>query len=164
MVRGRKPKTKEQTEHEGGYDKNPQNRRPDEPDLPPGWPEMPDHLDELGQAVWREICGIMAQMRTLSPAFAKVIERYCVAYSKWRLCLKEVNATGPVVESVLKDGRTELKRSPHAMEMHKWHEELIKMEAELGLTPASKARVAVVTGTQSQEDEFFGGPRLAGTG
>jgi len=164
-MKGRKRKTKEQHELSGSYDHDPQRRRPDEPDAPEGWPVMPDHadFDDTAKAKWQGTCRLMESMGTISPAYGGLLERYAISYSHYRRVLKQASKTGLVLVTN-KGLSVEVKRNPFTLEAHKYNEECTKAETELGLTPASKPRVAIEGAKKSDEDDFFEGPKIANMG
>ncbi len=154
-MRGRKPYPAERHEAAGTYQHDPKRRRKAEPVAPEGPLRCPDHLDATAQAAWVALCETLDTLGVLSPAYERLIERWAVHYSKWLLCTEKVAELGPVVEVTGPKGRTEVKRSPWSSEQHKFAAELTRMEIELCLTPAAKARVSTARPGANPDDHFF---------
>ena len=139
--RGRKPEPTELKLAKGTYRKNPQRRNHDEPEVAKGIPDQPDGLDEIAIACWKDTCQQMEDMRTLSPVFAKAIEQYARTWSQLKQVETMVADTGIVLVVQKTDGTVETRRNQFTLEMHKLADRLLKIQAELGLTPSSKSSV-----------------------
>ena len=156
---GRPRKPSEVLEASGSYDHDPQRRRHDEPPAASGEPAMPEYFAGVAEECWNTTTAIMRQMGTLSSGWQKILERYCLHTAMYHKCLDALDEGGLVIET--KDGP---KRSPWSIEMRQHASILAKCETELGVTPVSRSKVSKVTGTKSDDDKFFGGPRIAETG
>lgn len=153
----RKPKPTHLKIIEGAYDKNPQRFNGDEPPAPPGWPKMPDYLDEFGRQKWQETCERLESLGMLSDVYADAIECYAAAYSGYRKCQEIVARTGPALISKDADGNVEVKRNAYSVELHKYREAMLKYESEFGFTPSSKSRLkAGEAATDEMELRHFG--------
>jgi P27 family predicted phage terminase small subunit len=86
-------------------------------------------------------------MGILSIADQSVLEIYCVTYSQWRV-LSAMVAGGNVAYMTERGSLT----SPEANQVHKYSATLIKLMAELGLTPSSRSRIHAIS--EDEEDPF----------
>lgn len=80
MPRGRIPQPKVINDLRGDPGKRRRNTR--EPQPPKGWPEKPDHLDEIASKEWDSVCELLDEMGLLSRADKTAIEIYVQAYSR----------------------------------------------------------------------------------
>ena len=149
MVRGRKPLPTALKDASGAHDKNPQRRNASEPALAKGIPPIPESIaeDAIASKCWVSVCGTLHEMGILTLADASVMELYCVTYSQWRW-LSEVVKDGNCSIATEK-GVTTL---PEANQVHKYAATLIRLMAELGLTPSSRSRIHAAP---KEEDDPF---------
>ena len=135
---------------------HPERVNHDEPAPPPGAPIKPEHLDEYASEAWDHVVGLFDEMSMLSRADGTLIELYAVTYSGYRQALVSVTKTGQVLVLRRDDtngtGAVEVRRNPYSVELHKYMDRLAKLLAEMGLTPSSRSRVAVVK--KDQDDPF----------
>jgi P27 family predicted phage terminase small subunit len=141
---GKKPLPSEWKVITGHYKANPQRRNPNEPTAPSDEPEMPEDLDEAGQWKWLETIELMRQMGTLSSAYADLLRLYAETWSLYLSASARVKKMG--VALMIKDdktGKIAVKPNPFEVSMRMNRKELVRMEAELGLTPSAKSRLTV---------------------
>lgn len=128
---------------------NPGKRRLNEGEpLPPtGDVAPPSWLSPAGREVWAQMAPTMVKMRVLTVADAWTFARYCEAYARYlelRQFLAGKGHASTVYPVKNADGTTRcLLEIPQAAEYRRYHEILIKMEQEFGLTPSSRSRINV---------------------
>lgn len=144
MQRGVKPLPTEWKVITGAYDKNPQRRNKFEPDTPTDEPTMPEELDVIGRNKWQETVGLMRQMGTLSVAYSDLLSLYAETWSLYGKTVKQVQKLGAAIPQKDKDGNVKLRPNPFEVSMRATRLQLIRMEAELGLTPSAKSRLMVM--------------------
>lgn len=105
-------------------------------------PTCPDHLDDVGRATWHRTCDVMRRMGYLSASYQDALDIYAETYSNYRQALEAVEKYGQVLVSKDKNGNLLVRRNPFSVELHKYHDELMKILQEFGLTPSSKTRVS----------------------
>ena len=98
-----------------------------------GRPRKPAHLQGVACTKWAEVCGLLDQMGCLTRCDRDLIALYCQTYANWRETLKQI-------EQNPGDGKT---RNPLHVEAQKYGDRLIRLLAELGLTPASRSNIRV---------------------
>jgi P27 family predicted phage terminase small subunit len=146
-MKGRKPKAIEVTEASGGFRKNP-SRRPtnvikgDSRD-----PSPPDFilLDEKAHEVWNETVDVLRSAQILSKTDTALLAVFCSTYSEWIKCHVHISQNGHSDDS----GKT----SPESVAFFKLAGQHIKLLAELGLSPSSRARLSVATSDTDQGEE-----------
>jgi len=139
-MRGRKPKPTQIKILEGSFVKNPQRQNTREPDAPDRLPRCPSHLNDVGKKKWRETLALLKEMGIASAAYADLLELYADTYSSWRDAREKVLKLG--IATITKvDGSFVIQRNPFETAMHKYRDALMKIEAELGLTPSAKSRL-----------------------
>lgn len=150
MVRGRKPLPTAMKDASGAHEKNPQRRNSTEPVAQRGIPPIPESIadDEVASKCWQSVCATLNEMGILTIADASVMELYCVTYSQWR-CLANVVKDGNCSTFTPSGGVTTL---PEANQVHKYAGTLLRLMAELGLTPSSRSRIHA---TPKEEDDPF---------
>lgn len=118
-----------------------------------GRPDKPEVIrdNDLASEKWDQICELLEMSGVLTKTDVDLLECYCITFAMYRKALRDVNRTGQVLV-IKKDGNTvEVKRSPFSVELHKYMDRLQKLQAELGLTPSSRARLSAGT-DESEED------------
>lgn len=142
-MRGRKPKPIE-TKRAAG---NPGKRKlQDGIDKVDGLPEAPDHLSELAREEWDRIVAQMTAMGTLGRENRAVLAIYC---QNWGLLVTAENMVA-VEGAVTKAPKTGVAmHNPWLTVARRASEIVARLAAELGLTPASRQRVAATGGKKS---------------
>ena len=142
MKRGRKPKPTHLKVVNGSAAKHPDRVNKDEPKAPADAPKMPDYLDAMAKRAFTRKCEQLRRLGILSSVDADLIENYAVTYSQYRRLLVVIKQTGglTIVKREKKEV-VEVKRNPAAIDLHRCRAELLKMDAEMGLTPSSRTRV-----------------------
>jgi P27 family predicted phage terminase small subunit len=138
-MRGRKPLPTAVKEASGAFEKDPNRRNLDEPQAKKGIPPIPESIveDDVASKCWESVCGTLNDMGILTVADASVMELYCVTYSQWR-CLSNVVKNG---NCSTVDDKGRVSTSPEANQVHKYSATLLRLMAELGLTPSSRSRI-----------------------
>ncbi len=126
-------------ETRGAFKKNPQTRRPSEPQ-PFGEPRKPDHVasDEVASDAWDRVSGLLSQMGVLSQSDEFALEQLSVAYSSWRAALERIR-DGDQTES----GKTY--SSASIRECREASDKIVRLLIECGLTPSSRTKVQVAS-------------------
>lgn len=134
MVSGRLPRPTKLKQLMG--EKNKDRINTNEPEAPEGRPKMPSGLDTAGRVAWLALCDALEVLGILSTVDALALELYAETYSGYRHAHDMVKKHGMVIAN---DGKP--KRNPYMTEVHQHKAELIKFNAEFGLTPASRSRI-----------------------
>jgi P27 family predicted phage terminase small subunit len=82
----------------------------------------------------------------LSRADLSTLAAYCAAFAQVRQCQEILNAEGLIVE-----GKLGTKGHPAAQIQHRAQSQMRQYAAELGLTPVSRSRAAVVDRTEGDD-------------
>jgi P27 family predicted phage terminase small subunit len=148
-MKGRKPLPTAIKEATGALKHDPQRRNNAEPTTKRGYPACPATIavDEVAKQCWNETCELLDEMGILTTSDKRVLHVYCVTYSEW-LFLSEYVKNGNVR---LANDRGNETTSPEAGQVHKYADRLLKLLAELGLTPSSRSRLHV----EKKEDDPF---------
>lgn len=130
--------------------------RPNEPQPKKGAPPCPRRLKGEARQIWKSVCRILAEMNVLTRADGAQLERYCTYLARWRECedfIAKNGATYPMYTEEastyigrMPDGRFLVGwcRHPHVTESRALDSALKQMEANFGLTPAARTRIATV--------------------
>ncbi len=138
MAKGRIPKPKIINDLKGDPGKRRRNQK--EPTPPSDRPTCPDHLDDVAKHKWTEVTEQLSLMGLLSSADADCIEMYCSAYSRYRKAEEMVRKFGEVIISPVNKYPMV---SPYSTTMNKNLETCRKLQIEMGITPASRSRLAI---------------------
>jgi P27 family predicted phage terminase small subunit len=148
MTRGRKPKPTALKILEG----NPGKRRINgaEPKPPRTLPTCPDHLSTIAKAEWKRIARTLNEVGLLTQVDRATMAAYCQCYGRW------VEAEVKLAETpaILRLPSGYIQQSPWLTIAHKQLELMAKYMAELGLTPASRSRLAIQMNTGPKPWEF----------
>ena len=143
-MRGRKPKPTAIRRLNGNPGKRGYNSA--EPVPPEGVPDCPPHLSATAQEEWQRIAQALYDMGVLTMVDRAALAAYCQAYGRWVEAEEKLKET-PVM---LKTPSGYVQQSPWLSVSNKQMELMGRYMAELGITPASRSRVAS-TGQAQQE-------------
>jgi P27 family predicted phage terminase small subunit len=134
---------------------NPGKRRynPDEPVPPEAVPRCPGHLSPPARAEWRRLVRVLARMGVVTAVDRAVLAAYCQAWGRWVEAEEKLKVT-PVM---LKTPSGHVQQSPWLSVANRQMELMGRCAAELGITPASRSRVAAFSslpGASSFEVRF----------
>lgn len=101
-------------------------------------PQPPKDMSAEAKAEWRRVMPVLVERRALSPADIAAVERYCEATGDVKIARARIKLDGDYIENRL----GELKRHPAYTTLREAAAEARRWAAELGLTPASRSRVA----------------------
>ena len=139
---GRKPKAASVKVAEG----NPGGRPiPEQPDLEGMDDLAPDWMDAVGTAVWMRVAGELSRLGLLKDADKDLMASYCQHVSNGMQYQRLLNDEG-----LMKDGRVH----PAASEMRQQFYQARLIAAELGITPAARARGILPVPKDAKGDEW----------
>lgn len=143
----RKPKAIEVTEASGGYKKNPKRKPTNIIKGDPRGVQAPDFITRDAEALrtWNETVDVLKSANILSKTDEALLASYCCTYSEWIKCHNHISQHGHSDDN----GKT----SPESVAYFKLAAQHIKLLAELGLSPSSRARLSVATSAEDREDE-----------
>jgi P27 family predicted phage terminase small subunit len=123
---------------EGNRGKKAWNRA--EPIPPEGTPDCPEHLSDEAKAEWHRLVDTLVDMGVISIVDRAVLAAYCQAYGRW------VEAEEKLKETPLlfKTPSGYVQQSPWLNIANRQMELMGRYMAEIGLTPASRSRVAAL--------------------
>ena len=111
------------------------------PGMPPikdGLPRCPPHLTEVARREWRRLASPLYEAGVLTLADRAALAAYCQAYARWVEAEEKLQQTPPL----LKTPSGYVQPSPWITIANKQSELMGRYMAELGLTPASRTRMA----------------------
>ena len=149
-MRGRKPKPTAVKLMDG----NPGKRRINgaEPKPPGSLPDCPPHLSEVARDEWHRIAGSLNKIGLLTQVDRTTMAAYCQCYGRWVEAEQKLTETPPILR--LPSGY--IQQSPWLTIAHKQLELMVKYMSELGLTPASRSRLAIQIHSGPKPWEFGG--------
>ncbi len=103
-----------------------------------GEPDMPSYLDDSAQAIWRELCPMLAEAGVLCRADGNSLARYCVCVARWRRLVEVLRREGETYEfRGATAARPETKIcSQLANEMH-------RLEQAFGMSPLARPSLKI---------------------
>lgn len=140
-MRGRKPKPTALKLLDGNPGKRAINGA--EPKPPRTLPTCPEHLSAAAKAEWKRLAKTLNQVGLLTQADRTVMAGYCQCYGRW------VEAELKLAETplILRTPAGYIQQSPWLSISNKQLELMAKYMTELGLTPASRSRLAIQMNT-----------------
>ncbi len=156
MTRGRKPKAREVQLAEGAHIKNPQRFRNEVPKTMTAEPVRPPHLEGYAGDEWSRVEQVMRAAGMWSATYQVTLELYVESYANYRSALTGIVKYGHAIKSgTTADGTVVWRRNPVAVELHKYKDEVLKLLAELGLTPSSRSRLSLPSDPGLDDDPFL---------
>ncbi len=122
-----------------------------EPQPPDGMPDCPPHLSDEAAREWDRLGPVLHGMGVVTMADRAALAAYCQAYGRW------VEAEEKLKQSplLLKTPSGYVQQSPWLSVVNKQMELMSRFMTELGLTPASRSRVAALTAGPMQPEIVF---------
>ena len=105
--------------------------------------KAPLHLDDVGAAEWNRLAPILAGYNILSELDRNALEAYCAAWSEYRDCIEILRDGGRTVMN----GKGQIVARPEVAMKRNSLKEIIRIGAEFGMTPSSRAGLAINLGT-----------------
>lgn len=125
----------------------------DEPRPPVTVPAPPAHLDERARDKFTDLAEMLARYGVMTELDVGALARYAVVWCRWTDAEAEVKRRGPVVKTEAGN----IVQNPFLAVANKCVLQLTQIEAEFGLTPASRSRIraAAPTYTSDPFEEFL---------
>lgn len=149
-MRGRKGKPTALKILEGNLGKRAINGH--EPKPPGSLPDCPSHLSVVAHQEWHRIAASLNRIGLLTQVDRTTMAAYCQCYGRW------VEAELKLAEtpSILRLPSGYIQQSPWLTISNKQLELMVKYMSELGLTPASRSRLAIQMHSGPKPWEFGG--------
>jgi len=124
------------------------------PALPP--PTCPRWLDPLAKTEWRRVTPELVRLGVVTLLDRTCLAAYCVSYARWRQASEALEREGLVIVG----HRKALRKHPLLTVARQYAEKMRAFAQELGLTPASRARLHLPDPPEPDafEDYLKGGP------
>lgn len=110
-------------------------------------PDCPPHLGIIARAEWDRLADVLHQMGVLTLVDRAALAAYCQCYGRW-VEAEERLGTTPML---IKTASGYVQQSPWLSIANKQMELMGRYMAELGLTPASRSRVAAYAEVPSND-------------
>lgn len=134
---------------------------PDEPMPSKSTPVAPDFVTDSALTLWNETVFELEAMGVLTQADKNLLARYCVLYDRWIQAERKIKARGMVYPVKGQDGNIiAVKEFPEVRIASNLSSQLLQMEREFGLSPASRTRIRTekvidAVKENSKEEDFF---------
>jgi P27 family predicted phage terminase small subunit len=145
MTRGRKPQPTALRRAAGNPGKRDYNHA--EPVVPAGLPDCPGHLSAAARDEWQRIAEPLHDMGVITQVDRAALAAYCQSWGRWVEAEEKLRDT-PLL---LKAPSGYVQQSPWLSVANKQMEIMGRYMAELGITPASRSRVAVLQATDADK-------------
>lgn len=147
-MRGAKPKPTKLKILEGNPGKRPLNKN--EPKPPQEMPACPQWLDKDAKKEWKRVARNLYDMGILSLVDRTALAGYCEAYSRWKRA-SEALSDGFTYEYVNHQFQIKRDTKPEVQIVRDALNQVRQFCAEFGLTPSSRARMAIPS-TKGKKD------------
>lgn len=111
----------------------------DEPKPPLADITPPRGLDEIGLAVWEEMAPLLLSMGVFTQADRRVLSRYCLLTEQFQRAVDHVRENG--MTQITQTGYSQL--SAEGSLVKTLSAELLRIEQQFGMTPASRSTIKV---------------------
>lgn len=152
-MRGRPPKPTALKRLAGNPGRRPLAR---EPAFKPLASAPPQWLGQDGRNLWFRLAGTLAAAGVITQADEMALEMLCRSYEAWLDAERHLRDGGPVVIRPPKNGRAGgMGLSPWVKEAERLFQQLERVAAKFGLTPADRAKVAHEAQASDTLDSFI---------
>ena len=114
-------------------------------------PEPPEHLDEGATAKFSRLAALLAANGIMTEIDSDALARYCVVWCRWREAEREVKNRGPIVKT---QGGNVI-QNPYLAIANRCLAQMAQLEAEFGMTPSSRSRIAAAVPPTADPFETF---------
>ena len=122
-----------------------------------GRPTMPKDLSEAAQAEWKRLVRQLHRRGTLTKIDGSALQIYVEMYSRWKLCLQEIEENGIMVEQTTTDSNgqphTRRVQNPAAKLATQLENSMRQMLREFAATPATREK-AKPTQPAAKKEEY----------
>jgi len=130
---------------------------------PPGVPPCPDWLDDEAKAAWEQLTPLLEHMGVLTRVDGNALARYCRLWSRWRRAEAFIDKHGELYPLRDDQGQTKCVQPwPQVAIANKLAQQLARLEAEFGMTPAARSRLQVEQPRPESDKSKYFRPRNAG--
>jgi P27 family predicted phage terminase small subunit len=139
---------------EGDFDKNPQKQATEDVAPEAGRPDRPLWLSGLAVGEWDRVTREMEATGVLTLDSQPILELYCVTYALWRTAAHKCSTQGEIIQT-----EQGVETNPYVQQMNKHGALMVKLLGEMGLTPATRARVQLASTKPAKselESRFLG--------
>jgi P27 family predicted phage terminase small subunit len=128
-----------------------------EPAPPESGVEMPEYLGPVARARWSVMLPILQGVRVMTRADVEALARYCDTYEWWLATRAKLRADGDTYPILNDAGDIKyIAQRPEVAIAHKLAAQLHALEADFGLTPSSRTKLATQVEVKKDElEEFF---------
>jgi P27 family predicted phage terminase small subunit len=143
--RGRKPKPTKLKELEGNPGKRAVNKKEPKPSV--AIPECPQHLKGPARTEWKRITAELVTLKIISKVDRAALAAYCMAWGQLVQASNKLKTEGEVIIS----DKGGMYQNPWVAIRNRAMDQVVKISAEFGMTPSSRARVKVEAPTEEDE-------------
>jgi P27 family predicted phage terminase small subunit len=127
-----------------------------EPAPPQSGVEMPEYLGPVARARWAVMLPILQGVRVMTRADVEALARYCDTYEWWLATRAKLRADGDTYPILNDAGDIKyIAQRPEVAIAHKLAAQLHALEADFGLTPSSRTKLATQVEVKKDELEDF---------
>lgn len=113
----------------------------------------PTWLDKIGKRTWRAIVKELKEIDLMTNVDIYSLALACDAYSKYIEATKAIDEQGLTIEYTNAGGNTNTVANPNIAIAHKYGQQFKSYLSEFGLSPASRARLALHQSQEGEEDD-----------
>ena len=129
-------------------------RNPSEPQPERGRPRCPNWLDAGAKAAWKHLVPQLDRMGVLTKLDRNALARYCQLWSRWLRAEEFLRDQGDT--HLVKDAAGQVKgvrAYPQVRIANQLAEQLLRLEAQFGMTPSARSRIEVPAITDETDDK-----------
>jgi P27 family predicted phage terminase small subunit len=133
---------------QGDFDKDPQRQNHNEPVTDSLSPDCPEYLLGDAREEWLRLSVELGGIKVLSTVDRSALEQYCQTYGYWRDCCRDIAKGGLFIKTPIMDRGgnqvgTQTVENPAANAARKYGDQIQRLLAQFGLTPAARTRLTV---------------------
>jgi len=118
---------------------------------------MPSHLGEVAAGKWAELLPLLQAVKVMTRADIEALARYCDTYEWWLATRAKLRKDGDTYPILNDKGEVKyIAQRPEVAIAHKLAAQLHALEADFGLNPSSRTKLATQVEVKKDElEEFF---------
>ena len=128
----------------------------DEPQPPTSGIEMPDYLGPVARSRWAVMLPLLEAVRVMTKADVEALARYCDTYEWWLATREKLRKEGDTYPILNDKGEVKyIAQRPEVAIAHKLAAQLHTLEADFGLNPSSRTKLATQNEAPKDDLEAF---------
>jgi P27 family predicted phage terminase small subunit len=116
--------------------------------------DAPEWLDDIGTSEFNRVSELLSEIKLITEADITLLAAYADAYSEYVECSNRIKKDGIMIDHVNTTGKKNKIVHPLSTKKKQLFEQIKAVATELGMTPSSRAKIAIPKKEKKKPTEF----------